>query len=257
MIKAKSKKIGAFLTALAVTVSMMPSLAAPSFATETEAAEVTAAEEMMDQTTDSMTEDVDKAPDAEELNYEEEMTPENEPIDAPKVDSSVNILNATNSAKRNVTKWMTLSNKPAEAAIYRGTITCNEIQYLAFRTSNRDSFYQIKLVNSNGYDLYPRFYGPDKEELIWHQSLGAHSSWDFEAYHRGSGCANESKLMKNTAYYLKLETPDWAQNYTSYNHLMGRESAPFSLKLLNLIKKPHQRMKFRYNAPIGRRPTAV
>ena len=190
MIKAKSKKIGAFLTALAVTVSMMPSLAAPSFATETEAAEVTAAEEMMDQTTDSMTEDVDKAPDAEELNYEEEMTPEEEPIDAPKVDSSVNILNATNSAKRNVTKWMTLSNKPAEAAIYRGTITCNEIQYLAFRTSNRDSFYQIKLVNSN-------------------------------------------------------------------NHLMGRESAPFSLKLLNLIKKPHQRMKFRYNAPIGRRPTAV
>lgn len=227
MIRAKSKKIAAILTAFAVTASMIPAMAAPGFAAETEPADVTEAETMMVEPSESMPGQPEAIEEDEALAAEEETIDDSEAAaessaeaEAPAaVSSSKKSLNSSSSGIRDVTKWMSLSDKPNTTVVFRGSFNYNEVQWLAFKTSNRDSFYQIKLVNSNGNVLYPRFCGPDKEELVWSASVGEHDSWNFEAYHRRDNCENESKLMKNTTYYLRMATNDRIQksvNYTVY-----------------------------------------
>lgn len=204
MIKPKMKKLGVFAVAAIMAASVAPAATATSFAAEdgvnaviTEEETENVAQEEEQQTDVQQEEEQQPDPEVKE-EPSEETVPDTE---VEEQDGTINTFGLGGTSGSKVKAGTAVTNLSLGKE-YTGTMAAGGTKDFSFTTSNRDSYYDIVIINTSvDGNLYGYLLDEKKVQIDYISYIHKNSSETFEHLFNGE------KLKQNTKYYLKVQAP--------------------------------------------------
>ena len=214
MIKPKLKKLGVFAVAAVMAASVAPAATATSFAAEDGANAVITEEETENvmQGEEQQTEEQQPEEQQTDVQQEEEQQPDSEVQEEPseetvpdtevtEPDGTVNTFGLSSASGSQFKANGAVSNLSLGKE-YTGTMAAGGTKDFSFTTSNRDSYYDIVIINTSvDGNLYGYLFDEKKVQVDYTSSIHQNSSETFEHLYNGE------KLKPSTKYYLKVQAP--------------------------------------------------